>query len=64
MNETKYFMIINGVKANMPETRLFSGSGLSENMVLEVIREETRLIRPFQHLEIRIMAETKKEEGE
>jgi len=64
MNETKYFMIINGVKNNMPEIRLFSGSGLSENMVLEVIREETKMIRPFQHLEIRIMAEAKKEEEE
>lgn len=30
MNETKYFMIINGVENNMPETRLFSGSGLSK----------------------------------
>jgi hypothetical protein len=65
MSETKYLMSIEAVSMrNLVGRRLFVGTGLTEQIVIETIREHLRT-KPFgEGLEIRVYAEVQKEEIE
>jgi hypothetical protein len=64
MSETKYLMSIEAVSMrNLVGRRLFVGTGLTEQIVIEAIREHLRT-QPFGGLEIRVYEEQEKEEIE
>ncbi len=64
MSETKYTMSIEAVSMkDLVGRRLFVGTGLTEQIVIEAIREHLRT-QPFGGLEIRVYEEVQKEEIE
>lgn len=64
MSETKYLMSIEAVSMkDLVGRRLFVGTGLTEQIVIETIREHLRT-QPFGGLEIRVYEEVQKEEIE
>ena len=64
MRETKYTMSIEAVSMkDLVGKRLFVGTGLTEQIVIETIREHLRT-QPFGGLEIRVYEEVQKEEIE
>lgn len=64
MSETKYTMSIEAVSMkDLVGKRLFVGTGLTEQIVIETIREHLRT-QPFGGLEIRVYEEVQKEEIE
>lgn len=64
MSETKYLMSIEAVSMrDLVGRRIFVGTGLTEQIVIEAIREHLRT-QPFGGLEIRVYKEVQKEEIE
>lgn len=64
MSGTKYMMSIEAVSMkDLVGRRLFVGTGLTEQIVIETIREHLRT-QPFGGLEIRVYEEVQKEEIE
>lgn len=64
MSETKYMMSIEKIlSGGVIGERLFVGTGLTEQIVIETIREHVRT-QPFGGLEIRVYEEVQKEEIE
>lgn len=64
MSETKYTMSIEAVSMkDLVGRRLFVGTGLTEQIVIETMREHLRT-QPFGGLEIRVYEEVQKEEIE
>lgn len=65
MSETKYMMSIEAVSMkNLVGRRLFVGTGLTEQIVIETIREHVRTQHFGEGLEIRVYEEIQKEEIE
>ena len=64
MSETKYLMSIEAVSMrDLVGRRIFVGTGLTEQIVIETMREHLRT-QPFGGLEIRVYEEVQKEEIE